>query len=162
MTPPSDQHEVSTRGSTRASCVEGARGDRAVLVVKVLTTGMGEAASDYLGGTSLVLGGLVGVGGFAIAVWLQLRSERYRAPVYWFCVSMIAVFGTMLADVLHVVSGLPLWATSSLYALAVAVMFVWWWRSEGDARHPQHHHRPSGALLLGHRPGHVRAGHSCG
>ncbi len=100
-------------------------------VVKVLTTGMGEAASDYLGEANLVVGGLVGVGGFALALWLQLRSDRYRAPVYWFCVSMIAVFGTMLADVLHVVSGLPLWATSSLYALAVAVMFVWWWRSEG-------------------------------
>ncbi len=99
-------------------------------VVKVLTTGMGEAASDYLGEANLVVGGLVGVGGFALALWLQLRSERYRAPVYWFCVSMIAVFGTMLADVLHVVSGLPLWATSSLYALAVAVMFAWWWRSE--------------------------------
>lgn len=100
-------------------------------VVKVLTTGMGEAASDYLGEANLVVGGLVGVGGFALALWLQLRSDRYRAPVYWFCVSMIAVFGTMLADVLHVVSGLPLWATSSLYALAVAVTFVWWWRSEG-------------------------------
>lgn len=100
-------------------------------VVKVLTTGMGEAASDYLGEANLIVGGLVGVGGFALALWLQLRSDRYRAPVYWFCVSMIAVFGTMLADVLHVVSGLPLWATSSLYAVAVAVMFGWWWRSEG-------------------------------
>lgn len=99
-------------------------------LVKVLTTGMGEAASDYLGETDLVLGGLVGVGGFALALWLQLRSERYRPPVYWFCVSAIAVVGTMLADVLHVVSGLPLWATSSLYALAVAVVFGWWWRSE--------------------------------
>lgn len=100
-------------------------------VVKVLTTGMGEAASDYLGETNLILGGVVGVGGFVLALRLQLRAERYRAPVYWFCVSMIAVFGTILADVLHVASGLPLWATSALYALAVAVMFTWWRRSEG-------------------------------
>jgi uncharacterized membrane-anchored protein len=100
-------------------------------VVKVLTTGMGEAASDRLGEGDLVLGGLVGVGGFALALWLQLRADRYRAPLYWACVSMVAVFGTMLADVLHVATGLPLWATSALYALAVAVAFTWWWRSEG-------------------------------
>lgn len=100
-------------------------------IVKVLTTGMGEAASDYLGEANLVVGGLVGVGGFAFALWLQLRSDRYRAAVYWFCVSMIAVFGTMLADVARVATGLPLWATSALYALAVAVLFAWWRRSEG-------------------------------
>lgn len=100
-------------------------------VVKVLTTGMGEAASDYLGEANLVVGGLVGVGGFAVALWLQLRSDRYRAPVYWFCVSMIAVFGTMLADVARVATGLPLWGTSALCALAVAGMFAWWYRSEG-------------------------------
>ena len=34
-------------------------------VIKVLTTGMGEAASDFLGETSLVLAGVVGVFGFA-------------------------------------------------------------------------------------------------
>lgn len=100
-------------------------------VVKVLTTGMGEAASDYLGEANLVVGGIVGVGGFGLALWLQLRSDRYRAPVYWSCVSMIAVFGTMLADVFRVATGLPLWATSAFYALAVAVMFTWWWRREG-------------------------------
>jgi uncharacterized membrane-anchored protein len=100
-------------------------------VVKVLTTGMGEAASDYLGEADLVLGGVVGVGGFALALWLQLRADRYRAPLYWACVSMVAVFGTMLADVLRVATGLPLWATSAVYALAVAGMFAWWRRSEG-------------------------------
>lgn len=100
-------------------------------VVKVLTTGMGEAASDYLGEASLVVGGLVGVGGFVVALRLQLRSDRYRAPVYWFCVSMIAVFGTMVADVARVATGLPLWATSALCAVAVAVLFGWWWRTEG-------------------------------
>lgn len=100
-------------------------------VVKILTTGMGEAASDYLGEKDLVLGGVVGVGGFALALWLQLRADRYRAPLYWFCVSAIAVFGTMVADVARVATGLPLWATSAGYALAVAVLFAWWWRREG-------------------------------
>jgi uncharacterized membrane-anchored protein len=100
-------------------------------VIKVLTTGMGEAASDGLGETSLVLGGIVGVGGFLLALRLQLRSERYHAPTYWFCVSMVAVFGTIMADVLHVATGLSYYVTSVFYAAVVAALFIRWHRSEG-------------------------------
>jgi uncharacterized membrane-anchored protein len=100
-------------------------------LIKILTTGMGEAASDGLGETSLVLGGIVGVGGFALALWLQLRSRRYHAPTYWFAVSMVAVFGTILADVLHVATGLSYWITSAFYAAIVVTLFTWWHRSEG-------------------------------
>ncbi len=100
-------------------------------VIKVLTTGMGEAASDGLGQTSLVLGGIVGVGGFVLALWWQLRSDRYHAPTYWFCVSMIAVFGTIMADILHVATGLSYYVTSTFYAMVVGVLFTWWYRSEG-------------------------------
>ncbi|GAB3765505.1 putative membrane-anchored protein [Nocardioides ginsengisegetis] len=100
-------------------------------VIKILTTGMGEAASDGLGETSLALGGIVGVGGFVLALWLQLRSDRYHAPTYWFCVSMVAVFGTIMADILHVATGLSYYVTSAFYAAAVAVLFRWWHRSEG-------------------------------
>ncbi len=100
-------------------------------VIKILTTGMGEAASDGLGQTSLVLGGIVGVGGFVLALWLQLRSDRYHAPTYWFCVSMVAVFGTIVADILHVATGLSYYVTSAFYATAVAVLFTLWHRSEG-------------------------------
>ena len=100
-------------------------------VVKVLTTGMGEAASDFLGTTNLVLGGVVGVGGFVLALRLQLRSPRYHAPTYWFAVAMIAVFGTILADVAHVVTGLSYYVTSAGCALLVLALFAWWRRSEG-------------------------------
>ncbi len=100
-------------------------------VIKILTTGMGEAASDGLGETSLVLGGIVGVGGFFLALWLQLRADRYHAPTYWFCVSMVAVFGTIMADILHVATGLSYYVTSAFYAIAVAALFTWWHRSEG-------------------------------
>ena len=41
-------------------------------VVKVLTTGMGEAASDYLGKVSLVLAGAVGALGFAAALCMRV------------------------------------------------------------------------------------------
>src|ERR1700759_2207206 len=86
-------------------------------VIKVLTTGMGEAASDYLGSIGLVVAGLVGVVGFAVAIWWQLRTPRYSAPIYWFAVAMVAVFGTMAADGVHVGLGIPYVASTAGYAV---------------------------------------------
>lgn len=100
-------------------------------IIKVLTTGMGEAASDYLGNTNLVLGGVVGVGGFGLAMWRQLTAPVYNAWTYWTAVGMVAVFGTIVADVLHVATDLSYWVTSACYALVVAGLFAWWHRSEG-------------------------------
>ncbi|HEX3811741.1 MAG TPA: hypothetical protein VHX59_02775 [Mycobacteriales bacterium] len=100
-------------------------------VIKVLTTGMGEAASDFLGNVNLVLAGLVGIFGFVFALWLQFRVRRYIAVVYWFAVAMVAVFGTMAADGLHVALGIPYLATTAFYLLVVAGVFFLWHRSEG-------------------------------
>jgi uncharacterized membrane-anchored protein len=101
-------------------------------VVKVLTTGMGEATSDYLvhrlyAPIAVVLGAL----GFAVAMWLQLRMRRYVAWAYWFAVVMVAVFGTMVADVLHVGLHVPYAVSTPLFAVSLAVVFVLWYRSEG-------------------------------
>ena len=100
-------------------------------VIKLLTTGMGEAASDFLAGISFVLAGGVGVLGFGIAMVLQFRSPRYVPAVYWFAVAMVAVFGTMAADGLHVVLGIPYVASTAFYVVVVAVIFLAWHRSEG-------------------------------
>jgi uncharacterized membrane-anchored protein len=100
-------------------------------VIKILTTGMGEAASDSLGNVSLVLAGVVGVGGITCALWLQLRSRRYVPGIYWFAVAMVAVFGTMAADGVHVVLGVPYIVSTTFYAVALAVVLVVWRRSEG-------------------------------
>ena len=100
-------------------------------VIKVLTTGMGEAASDYLGKISLVLAGVVGALGFAAALWWQFRTRRYVAVVYWSAVAMVAVFGTMAADGLHVALGVPYVASTVFYAILLAAVFYLWRRSEG-------------------------------
>jgi uncharacterized membrane-anchored protein len=44
-------------------------------VLKVLTTGMGEAMSDYLGSVSVPLAGLIGIAGISLALRLQLRTR---------------------------------------------------------------------------------------
>jgi uncharacterized membrane-anchored protein len=100
-------------------------------VIKVLTTGMGESMSDFMGQVSVPLAGLVGIGGIVVALRLQLRAREYRAPVYWFAVMMVAVFGTMAADGVHDGAGLPYSVTTPFYALIVAAIFFFWHRSEG-------------------------------
>ena len=100
-------------------------------VIKVLTTGMGEAAADYLGTVSLVLAGAAGTLGIVAALWLQFRTPRYVTAVYWFAVAMVAVFGTMAADGLHVALGLPYAATTLFWAVVVGILFWRWHRSEG-------------------------------
>jgi len=100
-------------------------------VLKLLTTGMGEAMSDFLGQHSVPIAGAIGVLGLWFALWLQLRQREYRAPVYWFAVMMVAVFGTMMADGIHDGASIPYAVTTPLFALVVAVIFLMWHRSEG-------------------------------
>ena len=100
-------------------------------VIKILTTGMGEATSDFLAKGNLVVAGVAGFAGFAVALWLQFRVRRYIAVVYWFAVAMVAVFGTMAADGLHVGLGIPYIVTTVFYAAVLAVVFWLWRRNEG-------------------------------
>jgi uncharacterized membrane-anchored protein len=100
-------------------------------VIKVLTTGIGESSSDFLGSVSIPLAALVGTSGLALGLWLQGRADRYRAPVYWFAVLMVAVFGTMAADGLHKGAGIPYTVSTVMCAVSVAVIFAVWHRVEG-------------------------------
>jgi len=100
-------------------------------LIKVLTTGMGEAGADHLGEVSVAVAGAVGVLGLAAALTWQLRAREYRAVRYWTAVAMVAVFGTMVADGPHVVLGLPYLLSTLLYVLLVAACFLLWRRSEG-------------------------------
>ena len=72
---------------------------------------------------------------------------------------MVAVFGTMAADVLHVGLGVPYIASTVCYAVVLAVIFMTWHPVRGHALDSQHHHRAARDFLLGDRTGHVRARH---
>jgi uncharacterized membrane-anchored protein len=100
-------------------------------VIKILTTGIGESISDFLGQKSVPLAGAIGIFGLAYALRLQLRARSYRAPVYWFAVLMVAVFGTMVADGVRDGAGLSYAVTTPVFAVVVAVVFFRWHRSEG-------------------------------
>jgi uncharacterized membrane-anchored protein len=96
-------------------------------VVKILTTGMGEATSDTLAhGVGPVVAVGLGAAGLAIALWLQFRTSRYTPWAYWLTVVMVAIFGTMAADGLHVVIGIPYVISSIMFAVILVAIFVIW------------------------------------
>jgi uncharacterized membrane-anchored protein len=100
-------------------------------IIKVLTTGTGEAMSDYLvHRLNPYLAVAVGFVAFAIAMAMQLKARRYIPWVYWLAVLMVAVFGTMAADVLHIQFRLPYVVSTILFAVALVVVFTLWQRSE--------------------------------
>jgi uncharacterized membrane-anchored protein len=100
-------------------------------VLKLLTTGMGESMSDFLGQHSVPIAGAIGIFGLWFAIWLQMRQREYRAPIYWFAVMMVAIFGTMAADGIHDGASIPYAVTTPLFGLVVAAIFCFWYRSEG-------------------------------
>lgn len=100
-------------------------------VVKLLTTGIGEAGSDWLGTISIPLAAVVGIGGFAVALWAQLRATTYHPVRYWVTVLMVALFGTMIADGPHVALGTPYFVDALVYLVLLVVLLAWWRRSEG-------------------------------
>ena len=100
--------------------------------LKLLTTAMGEAMSDFVVlDVNKYLGVVLGFVVFVVAIVWQFRTPQYRTWPYWTAVSMVAVFGTMAADVMHVVLGLPYMVSAVFYAICLIVTFVVWYRVEG-------------------------------
>jgi len=100
-------------------------------VLKLLTTGMGEAMSDAMGQKSVPIAAAIGIFGLWLALWLQLRQREYKAPYYWFAVMMVAIFGTMAADGIHDGASIPYAVTTPAFALITGLIFLVWYRSEG-------------------------------
>src|SRR5580692_5688139 len=100
-------------------------------VIKLLTTAGGEATSDYLALGSHLVGGAVEVGLLIIGLAWQFSTRRYTAAAYWFLAYSIAIFGTGVADTMHLTFGIPYSGTTVLWAVVLAVVFWLWHRSEG-------------------------------
>jgi uncharacterized membrane-anchored protein len=100
-------------------------------IAKVLTTGMGEATSDYLvHRMDPVIA--VGLGGVALAACLALQffHRHYVTWIYWLAVVMVAIFGTMVADVLHVGLGIPYVISTAVFAVTLVLIFAAWYAVE--------------------------------
>lgn len=100
-------------------------------IVKLLTTAMGESTSDYLVYhiNKYLAVGLGGVG-LVAALVLQFLVRRYIPWVYWLAALMVAVFGTMVADVPHIVLGWTYLTSTLIFSGTLAVIFVAWYATE--------------------------------
>lgn len=99
--------------------------------VKILSTGMGEATSDYLVHTinPYAAVGLAALG-LGVALSWQFLLRRYIALAYWLAVVMVAVFGTMVADAAHIELGIPYVVSTILCGIGLTIVFVLWYVTE--------------------------------
>jgi len=101
-------------------------------LIKLLTTGMGEVASDYLfEALNPIISGPLSVIIFIAAMILQFKARRFVPWVYWLVVVMVSIFGTMAADVVRVGLGIPYIASTVFFVAALAGILITWYVKEG-------------------------------
>ena len=100
-------------------------------IIKLLTTGMGETTSDYLAHQMNPIFAVALAGsGLIAALLVQFSARRYIPWVYWLAVIMVAIFGTMAADAIHVGLYVPYLISTAGFAVALSVIFAVWYASE--------------------------------
>ena len=102
-------------------------------IIKILCTTVGESFADYVNET-------LGVGltnttilfslALVAALVVQFRLDRYVPGPYWLAVVLISVVGTLLTDNLTDARGVPLWLSSTVFAVLLAVVFGVWYARE--------------------------------
>jgi uncharacterized membrane-anchored protein len=98
---------------------------------KILMTATGEAISDAMNqqlGAGIAVPIMIIL--MAIALRWQLRQDRYRTLPYWGVVGAVSIFGTSVADGFHVGLGWSYAVTTPMFAAILAIIFLYWHRSE--------------------------------
>jgi uncharacterized membrane-anchored protein len=102
-------------------------------IIKILTTAMGEALSDFLVHRfDPVVAGLGTAVVFVAVLVAQIRARRLVPWLYWATVVMIGILGTMVADGIHVALGVPYVASVTGFLVVLIAVFVVWKRTEGS------------------------------
>jgi uncharacterized membrane-anchored protein len=100
-------------------------------IIKLLTTGMGETTSDYLThAINPIFAVALGGSGLIVALLIQLSVHRYIPWVYWLAITMVAIFGTMAADAIHVGLDVSYLVSTLGLSVALSIIFAVWYRSE--------------------------------
>jgi uncharacterized membrane-anchored protein len=102
-------------------------------IIKILCTTVGESFADYVNetlGFGLTNTTLVFAAALVLALVAQFRLNRYVPGVYWLSVVLISVVGTLLTDNMTDGHDVPLWISSSGFAVLLAVVFGVWYARE--------------------------------
>ncbi|ARF53326.1 COG4705 family protein [Streptomyces gilvosporeus] len=102
-------------------------------VIKVLCTTVGESFADWINmklGVGLVNTALIFTAVFVVVLVVQLRLKRYVPFPYWLTVVVVSVTGTLYTDILTDQLNVPLWISSAVFSVLLAVVFGVWWARE--------------------------------
>jgi uncharacterized membrane-anchored protein len=102
-------------------------------VIKIMSTTVGETGADFLavnaglgqGITRTIMGVLL-----AVALFLQLRTQRYTPWIYWLTVVLVSVVGTQITDLLTDGLGVSLYVSTAVFAAMLVVIFAIWFQIE--------------------------------
>ncbi|MCX5388151.1 hypothetical protein [Streptomyces sp. NBC_00083] len=102
-------------------------------VIKVLCTTVGESFADWINtqlGVGLVNTAWIFTAVLVAALAVQLRLKRYVPFPYWLTVVVVSVTGTLYTDILTDQLNVPLWISSAVFSVLLAVVFGAWWLRE--------------------------------
>jgi uncharacterized membrane-anchored protein len=102
-------------------------------IIKILCTTVGESFADYINSTlgfGLTNTTIVFSVALAAVLVVQFRLRKYVPGVYWLAVVLISVVGTLLTDILTDSQGVPLWVSSTIFAVVLAIVFAIWYARE--------------------------------
>ncbi|MFS0795644.1 hypothetical protein [Microbacterium sp. 1P10AE] len=102
-------------------------------VIKILCTTVGESFADWINvtlGVGLEVTAIIFTAVLVGVLAWQLLLRRYVPFVYWLTVVVVSVAGTLYTDILTDDLGIPLAASTTVFAIVLAVVFGVWWRSQ--------------------------------
>ncbi|MFB7999041.1 hypothetical protein ACFC4G_40260 [Streptomyces sp. NPDC056002] len=102
-------------------------------VIKILCTTVGESFADWINmklGVGLVNTAWIFTAVFVVVLAVQLRLKRYVPFPYWLTVVVVSVTGTLYTDILTDQLNVPLWISSAVFSVLLAVVFGIWWLRE--------------------------------
>lgn len=100
-------------------------------VIKIMCTTVGETGADYLAvnaglGQNVTRATMAAL--LAVALFTQLRTQRYTPWIYWLTVVLVSIVGTQITDLFTDGLGVSLYLSTSVFAVALAAIFaVWYW-----------------------------------
>lgn len=102
-------------------------------IIKILCTTVGESFADYINttlGFGLTNTTLLFTAVFAVVLTVQFRTKRYSPFPYWLTVVVVSVTGTLYTDMLTDQQHVPLWLSTTVFSVLLALVFGVWWLRE--------------------------------
>lgn len=102
-------------------------------VIKILCTTVGESFADWINtklGVGLDNTAFIFTALLVVVLGVQITRKRYVPFPYWLTVVVVSVTGTLYTDILTDEQHVPLWVSSAVFSVLLAVVFGIWWMRE--------------------------------